>query len=105
MHCVPELMELFERYQKTIWTAEESTALEAIYAAMPDRNFSSDLLERIPGEIAVIELSRVLWCDWGQPHRIVETLRRIGKPPAFPLRHVTGNDLAKRRSQLKPTAG
>lgn len=32
-----------------------------------------------------MELSGVLWSDWGKPERIVETLRRIGKSPAFPL--------------------
>ena len=100
--CVPEMMELFERYQRAIGSSEEGTVLEAIYAAMPRRNFSSDLLECVPAHIAVIELSRVLWCDWGQPQRIVETLRRIGKRPAFPLTHLIGDDL--RRHQITTEA-
>jgi hypothetical protein len=33
----------------------------------------------------LIELSGVLWYDFGKPDRIVDTLRRIGKSPSFPL--------------------
>jgi hypothetical protein len=52
---------------------------------MPVYNFSSDLLERLPDRMAVMELAGVLWSDWGKPERIAETIRRIGKTPAFPL--------------------
>ena len=34
---------------------------------------------------AVMELTDVLWSDWGKPERIAETLRRIDRRPAFPL--------------------
>jgi hypothetical protein len=52
---------------------------------MPVYNFSSDLLERLPDRMAVMELAGVLWSDWGNPERIAETIHRIGKTPAFPL--------------------
>jgi hypothetical protein len=32
----------------------------------------------------------VLWSDWGRPERIAETLRRIGRPPSFPLNCLDG---------------
>jgi len=83
--CFPEIMELFEVYSNAIGTPEEDSVLEEVYQAMPARNFSSHLLECVPDQIAVIELSGVLWCDWGKPERIVDTLRRIGKSPTFPL--------------------
>ena len=76
--CFPEIMELFEISIKSIGTPEEDSVLETVYQAMPARNFSSHLLESVPDQIAVIELSGVLWCDWGNPERIVDTLRRIG---------------------------
>jgi hypothetical protein len=31
-----------------------------------------------------MELTGVLWSDWGKPDRIAETLRRIARTPAFP---------------------
>ncbi len=52
---------------------------------MPAKNFSSDLLQRVPEQLAVVELTGVLWSDWGKPERIAETLRRIDRRPAFPL--------------------
>lgn len=104
-HCFPEMMTLFERYREAIGTSQQGTFLQAVYAGIPQRDFSSDLLARIPKQIAVIELRDVLWCDWGQPQRIVESLRRIGRPPAFPLKHVAGLDLRQTSSYLKPMAG
>ena len=83
--CCPELMLRFERLSQAIGTPEETRVLEDLYQEMPAKNFSSDLLERVPEHAAVIELSGVLWSDWGKPERITETLRRIGRPPAFPL--------------------
>ena len=52
---------------------------------MPSRNFSTDLLERVVEHVAVLELREVIWSDWGRPERISDTLRRVGKEPAFPL--------------------
>jgi mannose-1-phosphate guanylyltransferase len=85
---LPEMMSLFEIYGEAVGTAEEEPMLEAIYQAMPTLNFSSHFLQRIPNQVAVVELNGVLWCDWGQEERIVETLRRIGKQPRFPLEQV-----------------
>ncbi len=85
--CFPEMMMLFEWYREAIGTSEEAQVLEKIYAAMPSRNFSSELLERLPGRVTVMELGGVLWSDWGRPERILETIQRIGKEPAFSCAH------------------
>ena len=83
--CLPDMMPLFERLSQAIGGPEEGRALEAIYRDMPAKNFSSDLLQRVPERLAVIELTGVLWSDWGKPERITETLRRIDRQPSFPL--------------------
>jgi len=83
--CLPDMMPLFERLSQAIGGPEEGRALEAIYRDMPAKNFSSDLLQRVPEKLAVVELNDVLWSDWGKPERITETLRRIDRRPAFPL--------------------
>ncbi len=85
--CFPEVMERFEQLAEAIGTSREGSTLEAIYEDMPNRNFSSDLLQRIPESAGVIELQDVLWSDWGQPARIAETLCQIGKTPAFGQAH------------------
>jgi mannose-1-phosphate guanylyltransferase len=88
--CVPDMMPLFERLSEAIGGPEEGRVLEAIYRDMPVKNFSSDLLQRVPEKLAVIELTGVLWSDWGKPVRIAETLRRIDRQPAFPLSCLDG---------------
>jgi mannose-1-phosphate guanylyltransferase len=79
----PSMISLFEQYAKNIGTKEEEASLKRIYRAMPTLDFSSGLLQQSRQQTAVMELDELLWCDWGRPKRIVETLRRIGKTPAF----------------------
>jgi mannose-1-phosphate guanylyltransferase len=81
--CFPEMMELFDRLKEAIDTAEELRVLDAIYETMPRRNFSSDLLQRVPGQLAVMEMRDIFWSDWGHPSRIADTLDRIGRQPVF----------------------
>lgn len=83
--CFPELIERFERLGRAIGTSEEARVLETIYQTIPRRNFSCDLLQRVPEQVAVTELTNALWSDWGRPERITEALRRIGRTPTFPL--------------------
>jgi mannose-1-phosphate guanylyltransferase len=83
--CLPGVMTLFEELAAAIGTAEEARIVEAIYRVMPRQNFSTGLLQAAVDRVAVIELDSVLWSDWGNPERIIETLSRIGREPAFPL--------------------
>lgn len=80
---LPDMMELFEELGRAVGTPEEETRLKTIYRSMPVGDFSSDLLQRCPESLIAVELSGVAWSDWGCPRRIRETLRAIGKEPAF----------------------
>jgi mannose-1-phosphate guanylyltransferase len=80
---LPELMFRFESYVEAIGTPAENSVLTSIYADMPCRNFSSDLLQRARTEVATVELEGVLWSDWGRAERIRETLARLGMRPAW----------------------
>jgi mannose-1-phosphate guanylyltransferase len=81
--CVPEMMPLFERLKQTIDSTEELNVLDEIYQSMPRRNFFSNMLQRVPERLAVMEMKDVLWSDWGNEERIVSALEKIGKWPAF----------------------
>ncbi len=83
--CFPDLMLRFERFSQAVGRAEESHALEEIYETMPSFDFSADFLQRVTESSAVIRLRDVLWSDWGNPLRVTEVLRRVGRQPAFPL--------------------
>jgi mannose-1-phosphate guanylyltransferase len=89
--CFPGMMSLFDQLLPAIGTRQESLMLDEIYAHMPLHNFSSALLERVPERVAAIELDGVLWCDWGKPERIADTLARLGRQPAFPLEFIASS--------------
>lgn len=82
--CFPDLMRLFEGLSQAIGTPQEEQALNAIDRGMPAYKVS-DLLQRVPEHVAVLEMTGVLWSDWGKPERIANTLRQIGLQPVFPL--------------------
>ena len=73
---------------QSIGTPREREVLEVTYRMMPVRSFSAHLLQRVPEQLAVMRLTHGLWSDWGRPERIAETLRYIGKEPAFPEEYV-----------------
>jgi mannose-1-phosphate guanylyltransferase len=83
--CLPEMMPLFESLERAVRVAGDMPTLDEVYARMPIRNFSSGLLARAPERVAVVEADGMLWCDCGKAERIVDTLSRVGKQPAFPL--------------------
>jgi mannose-1-phosphate guanylyltransferase len=82
---LPGMMRLFDQLVAAIGTRAENETLEYLYRHVPHGNFSADLLAHASARTAVIEAEGVVWSDWGQPHRIAETLLRLGKQPAFPL--------------------
>jgi mannose-1-phosphate guanylyltransferase len=81
----PQIMRQFERLATAIDTPEEKSVLRSVYETLPSLNFASDLLTHATSHLAVMEMKDVLWCDWGKPERIVDTLRHIGKKPSFPF--------------------
>ena len=83
--CFAELMPRFERLSASIGTSKEAQILDDIYHDIPAHDLVAELLQRVPERGAVIEMNGVLWSDWGKPTRIIDSLRRIGREPAFPL--------------------
>ncbi len=80
---VPAMMTAFGDLTHYLGSERESEMLDSIYESMPNVNFSSHLVEKIPAATVVIELRDVVWSDWGNEERITETLGRIGKTPLF----------------------
>lgn len=100
--CFPEMMPLFEHIEQTVHTAGDMPTLDAVYARMPIRNFSSGLLARASEHVAVVEGEGILWSDWGRAERIVDTWSRLGRQPAFPLNLLT--DMSRSQSSVsRPT--
>ena len=58
--------------------------LSDIYHHFGSANFSSEILEQLPGNSMVVPLEGLYWSDWGIPDQVAETLSRIRRAP--PLR-------------------
>jgi mannose-1-phosphate guanylyltransferase len=82
---LPSMMGLFETFMLAVGGPKESQVLESLYETMPKRNFSVDFLEHVLHKVSVLDVKDVLWSDWGRPKRIAQSLRRIGRAPAFPV--------------------
>jgi mannose-1-phosphate guanylyltransferase len=82
---LPSMMGLFETFMLAVGRPKESQVLESLYETMPKRNFSVDFLEHVLHKVSVLDVKDVLWSDWGRPKRIAQSLRRIGRAPAFPV--------------------
>ena len=86
---LPVIMERFERLGKAIGSTHEGRMLRQLYEKMPRLDVSSELLQRVPERLGMIELEDVLWSDWEGSDRIRDTLSMLGKEPAFPSDLVT----------------
>ena len=83
-NVLPSMMRLFESLLPALGRSREEQVLNGIYRTMPTRNFSKDFLEQITSKTAAFEINDVTWSDWGRSERIAQSLRGIGKEPAFP---------------------
>jgi len=81
--CVPELDERLSRLSAFFGTDDESWAIHQCYAFAPRVNFSSSVLQRCPGALAVSMLPPLTWCDLGSPDRVIKTLARLGVSPPW----------------------
>jgi mannose-1-phosphate guanylyltransferase len=70
----PKLIEILDCLVSLVGTSDESDAIDYIYRAYPPVAFSTDILERRPQQVAVIELDGVDWSDWGRPERVETVL-------------------------------
>ena len=59
-NCFLEIMRLFDAQVEAIGTPDDGRVLETIYEVMPSCNFSTHLLERIPDQVAIVEMAGVL---------------------------------------------
>jgi len=64
---LPGLYRLFLKIKSTFGTAAEATTLIHAYSLIPPSNFSEQVLERSPGDLLVMQMPPVGWCDLGEP--------------------------------------
>jgi mannose-1-phosphate guanylyltransferase len=98
---LPVMMERFARLEQAIGSPHEGRMLHQLYQKMPVVNIAHELLQRIPERLGILEVEEVLWSDWECPDRILDTLKILGKEPAFPRELVTTSPLSHSLSPLE----
>jgi len=83
---LPALCESFETLRPLLGSPAEETALDVLYASLPETNFSREVLAAKPSALAVLPVVGVHWSDWGDPSRVLATLGSIGIRPHWEVR-------------------
>ena len=81
--ALPKIHHRFEKILTAIGTVKEEKVILEEYEAMEKATISHHVLERFPSRLLVINVKDVLWNDWGNGPRVIETLKKIGKLPKF----------------------
>jgi mannose-1-phosphate guanylyltransferase len=83
--CVPEIFAPLRALAACLDTAAEAAALATTYRRLPSADLSQAMLARRPQLLSVLPATDVGWSDWGEPDRILETLRRFDLRPRWLL--------------------
>jgi len=87
--CVPRIHSGIERMaHAAAGRGARPETIRRMCAALPEGNFSRDILQNVAPRLGVRTLTGVIWCDWGSPRRVVASLTRLGIRPTW-LDHLT----------------
>lgn len=73
-NALPDLWDAFAGIRDALDTLGEEKAVRALYARLPETNFSRDVLVRCPANLAVLPVRGVEWSDLGEPRRVLARL-------------------------------
>jgi len=73
--ATPELFRAFSQLRTVLGTRAEARAVESLYDALPNTDFSRDVLAKHAERLAVLPVPGVIWNDWGEPRRVLNSLR------------------------------
>lgn len=74
-----ELNDAFAGVATTFGTVAETPAVRALYARLPETNFSHEVLAARAEDLTVMRVGDVGWSDLGDPSRVLSTLARAAR--------------------------
>ncbi len=80
---VPEVFRPLHAIASCLGTPAEPAALALAYQHIRATNLSRTLLARHCETLMVLAARGLSWCDWGDPERIVRSLRRFDRQPEW----------------------
>jgi hypothetical protein len=60
----------------------ERSTIERLYADLASYNYSSEVLQKCPVDLAVLPVNGVGWSDLGEPERVIKAWARLGIRPS-----------------------
>ena len=81
--ALPEVMDTLGAAAAFLGTRYEADVLAAAYRRLRPVNFSRTLLAERTEALLTLPMRAVYWSDWGDPQRILRTLRRFDRRPAW----------------------
>lgn len=74
---LPAVYDSFGPIEKFINTPFEKPAAEKYFHRIPEENFSTGVLQKIPHRLCAIEVEGTNWSDWGEEQRIFYDVARL----------------------------
>jgi mannose-1-phosphate guanylyltransferase len=90
MVVMPELYTSFSRIRLTLGTLFEEVAVRNLYRDLQPTDFSRQVLEPMPMNLAVLPVGDVGWSDLGEPDRVSQALATLGVCPRWAVRPMEG---------------
>lgn len=92
---VPDLYQIFEASADRLGTDKEEDTVRWLYRRLNEINFSREVLAKATSRLLVLPIKDVSWSDWGEPQRVLTTLRSLGvRTNWMPL--VSGSEIGHR---------
>ncbi len=80
LEALPELRKPFENILNALETPQEQRVIHEEYEKMGRATISHGVFEKYPSRLLVARVNDVLWSDWGNGPRVLDTLNKIGRP-------------------------
>jgi mannose-1-phosphate guanylyltransferase len=81
--CIPDVLSSLRTVTCHLGTEAGASRLRDVYRHLRSSDFSRDVLSQRPGALLVQALRGLYWSDWGDPDRIVRTLRHFKRSPSW----------------------
>jgi mannose-1-phosphate guanylyltransferase len=80
---IPHVLEMLRAAAGCLDAPADLRSLAESYGRVPSTNISRAVLARCPERLLVLAARGLTWSDWGDPDRIVRSLRRFGRRPSW----------------------
>lgn len=80
---LPKLFEIFDSSINSDRFINGNAAINSIYKKIKEVNFSSEVLEKATEKLYVMRVGNVEWSDWGEPNRVLGTLKNLNVKPQW----------------------